>query len=70
MADDADITAARQEAEAALFARRRREPALVPMGLCYFCQSDAPSTTHLFCNTECRDDYEAEQRALARNGRR
>lgn len=70
MADDADITGDRLDAEAAFFARRKRTPALVPIGVCYYCQSDAPSTTHLFCGAECRDDYEIEQRALARNGRR
>jgi hypothetical protein len=69
MPDDADITAARAEVEAEFFARRRRDPCLVPMGLCYFCQSETP-VTFLFCNAECRDDYEIEQRALARNGRR
>ena len=67
MADDADITAARAEVEAEFFTRRRREPGLVPFGACYYCQSETGSGI-LFCNAECRDDYEIEQRALRRNG--
>jgi hypothetical protein len=67
MPDDADITQARAEAEAALFAKRKREPGLLAIGACYFCSSSIPNP-HLFCDSYCRDDYEREQRAQRRNG--
>ena len=71
MADDADITQDRAEHEAALLAaaRAHRKPGLIPVLCCHFCSSElAPG--HLFCDAYCRDDYEAEQRAKDRNGRR
>lgn len=69
MSDDADVTQERLESEAALFAKRRREPGLVAIGACYFC-SETLGRPFLFCGAECRDDYEIEQRALQRAGRR
>jgi hypothetical protein len=69
MADIADITQDRAEAEAELFAKRRREPSLIAVGACYFCSTECAKPL-LFCDSYCRDDYEREQRALQRNGRR
>lgn len=46
----------------------RSQPALVADGRCYFC--DEKIVSHiLFCNVDCRDDYEKEQNALRRAGR-
>jgi hypothetical protein len=69
MPDDADITQARTEAEAELFRRRKREPGLLPICVCYYCGSPINSGV-LFCDVYCRDDYEREQRLLAFRGRR
>jgi hypothetical protein len=69
MPDDADVTQARAEVEAEFFARRTRAPGLSPIRVCYFCSSTIDGN-FLFCDSYCRDDYEREERALARNGRR
>ncbi len=37
---------------------------LRPVGRCHYCDE---ATTRLFCNPECRDGYDAEQRAKTRN---
>ncbi|MFZ6730593.1 DUF2116 family Zn-ribbon domain-containing protein [Undibacterium sp. Ji42W] len=38
-------------------------------GHCLFCD-EAISHDEQFCNTDCRDDFDKEQAALIRNGRR
>ena len=40
---------------------------LLPVGSCYYCQS-AVASGYLFCNSECRDDWEQEKAARARSG--
>lgn len=38
----------------------RRSPSLVPAGFCHFC-GEAVQPSHLFCDTDCRDDYDHMQ---------
>ncbi|MDO8052040.1 hypothetical protein O3301_26570 [Janthinobacterium sp. SUN211] len=46
----------------------RRRPALVVHGCCHYCDEPlAPAL--LFCDADCRDDYDKEQAAKARAGR-
>ena len=40
-------------------------PKMKPTGSCRYC--DEP-TDRLFCNAECRDSFEFEERMLRRNG--
>jgi len=62
MADDADRTQDRMEAEAELLARQPRNPAMPkPNGRCIYCgELMAESQTH-FCSTECRQEWLREQ---------
>ena len=46
----------------------RSRPALVAHGCCHYCDETLASEL-LFCNVDCRDDYEKEQAAKARAGR-
>ena len=47
----------------------RRRPGLEAHGSCHYCDEPlAPAL--LFCDVDCRDDYEKEQAAKARAGRR
>ncbi len=46
-----------------------REHYVQSNGHCLFCD-ESISHAELFCNTDCRDDYDKEQAALRRNGRR
>lgn len=46
----------------------RRRPALVAYGCCHYC--DEPlAPVLLFCDVDCRDDYEKAQAAMIRAGR-
>lgn len=48
--------------------KARQSHGLRANGRCHFC--DEPTApTAVFCNTDCRDDYEQEQAALKRAGR-
>ena len=61
MADDADITQDRMEAEAAIIARQVRKPAMPkPNGRCLYCDDPAGDHQH-FCSTECSQDWQREQ---------
>lgn len=45
----------------------RRSPGLLPDRHCHFCESEiAPEL--LFCDIDCRDDFEREQAAIKRAG--
>ena len=46
----------------------RRSTGLVADGCCYYCDEPV-SIAHLFCGVECRDDYDKELAAKAREGR-
>ena len=47
----------------------RRRPALVACGCCLYCD-EALAPALLFCNVDCRADYEKEQAAKARPSHR
>lgn len=48
--------------------RNKARQQLIPTGLCYYCEEDVKSG-ELFCNQNCRDDYDDEQRRLKLSGR-
>jgi hypothetical protein len=56
-----------QDIKAAM-AHARRAPQLEADGRCHYCDEQVAHGA-LFCNTDCRDDYEKEQEALRRAGR-
>ena len=49
-------------------AHARRIPQLEADGRCHYCDEHVAHGA-LFCNTDCRDDYQKEQEALRRAGR-
>jgi len=49
-------------------AHARKTPQLVADGHCHYCDEDIDHA-RLFCNTDCRDDYQKEQEAKRRAGR-
>lgn len=53
-----------KEREAALLLRK---PVLKPVGVCWYCGEPVHSES-LFCDIDCRNDYEKEQEAKKRNG--
>ena len=67
MSDDADRASEREEQdrEAAL---KRREPELLPVGSCYWCDSEL-NADRTFCDSDCRDDYQRARAAQERAGR-
>lgn len=66
MADEADMTQARQEAEEAMRARQTPVPALPPAtGRCLYC--DEAADTH-FCSTDCRQEWDHERAVRRRQG--
>lgn len=67
MADDADRTADRQEREYHFLRLASLQPtAPEPAGHCLFCGEE---TAERWCSTECRDDYERENRGRRIAGR-
>jgi hypothetical protein len=66
VADRADWRIA-QDIKAAM-AHARRIPQLEADGHCHYCEEPVAHGV-LFCNTDCRDDYQKEQEALRRAGR-
>ena len=63
--DHAERILAAQTANARAKASSRE---LLPVGRCWYCDCTV-ARGQLFCDTLCRDDHQAEQEALARNGR-
>ena len=51
--------------EQAIAAVRRRSKELAPIGFCYYCSEQVPAGSR-FCDADCRDEYETEQRLKAR----
>lgn len=47
---------------------RTTKARLPSIGRCHYCSS-ATEENQLFCDADCRDDYEHEQKAKQRNGR-
>jgi len=69
MSDCADIADSRIFATAAKsLAAVLRRPVLEPDCHCHFCDEIVLPET-LFCNVDCRDDYEKDEAARVRNGR-
>ncbi|MBP1314376.1 hypothetical protein [Herbaspirillum sp. 1130] len=68
MSDHADNADSRiYRTIAAGLAVARRAPALQPDCRCHFCD-EVVSPNLLFCNIDCRDDYQREKTALQRAG--
>ena len=68
MADEIDQMQERNEKLDALIATRKavhKWP--TPTGLCHYCDATI-GPGMLFCDTDCRDGWEHEQKAIARNG--
>lgn len=62
MADDADRTQYRMEAEAELLARQPRRAAMPkPTGRCIYCGDLLAETQTHFCSTECSQEWQREQ---------
>jgi hypothetical protein len=47
--------------------RNRSSRQLLTKGRCYYCNAETPGT---FCDTDCRDDYELEQKLKTIGGKR
>lgn len=68
--DDADRSDERIALTIELGLRQARSaPALKPIGRCHFCD-EATAPALLFCGLDCADDFQAEEEALKRLGRR
>ena len=64
--DDADITAEREAAAAPyLLAASKRPEGPAPTGECFWC-GETVADHMRWCDSECRDQYEREQRAVSR----
>jgi hypothetical protein len=70
MCDEADIANDQVELSrlAAIEACRHR-PTIIAKGSCWFCDERLP-LGQKFCDRDCAEDYELEQAAIMRNGRR
>lgn len=69
MTDIYDQATEREEQERAICIENARKSTytLIPVQSCYFC-GHVLASGRLFCDVECRDDWEIEQRAKMRNG--
>jgi len=68
MADDADRADAEIAQATAEAIKRTRQPAMRPLGACYWCGDTSPPQG-LFCGPDCRDDWQRERDARVRDGR-
>ena len=68
--DDADRAAEREDIdrEAAVAAIRRRIEVMPSLGYCYYC-GEALRAGKRFCDADCRDDYDRQEKFKARTGR-
>lgn len=68
MADEADMTADRMEAEEAFRRKQRLVPPkqLQPVGACHWCEEILDDHT-IFCDNNCRDDWQKDDAANKRN---
>ena len=64
MSDFADLASEREELDRALALRAafRHEQPLPAIGQCHNCQASLPQGVR-FCDCDCRNDYDARQRA-------
>ena len=67
--DDADRADQEAESNLAECLYRARAPALRPKGRCHFCDEPVDGNK-LFCEKACAEDFEIEEAALKRIGRR
>lgn len=68
MADDADLAGPNIENTVADgLAESRRAPALVACGVCHYCTEPVPPG-RLFCDADCRGDYDHLQARRKANG--
>lgn len=68
MSDQVDIAALNDFTEERLSAFRSKvHQSLTPVGSCYYCEEDLPPG-RIFCDAQCRDDYEREQRLRRMHG--
>jgi len=69
MADDVDRANDLEffSVEMAVKKLRTSQETSLPTGRCYYC-GDTVTEGRLFCDADCRDAYEFEQRMKARNG--
>jgi hypothetical protein len=66
MADEADMTQDRMEAEAELRRKQTRSDGLPPVtGQCLYC---GEATAEHFCSTDCRKDWDREQKIRRAQG--
>ena len=67
--DDADYASEREDIarEQAISAIRRRNDSLPGIGYCYYCGEPLRGVNR-FCDAECRDEHQTEQRLKARGG--
>lgn len=65
-ADNADNTI--YSTIAASLAAARRAPSLIPDRRCHFC-AEIVATDLFFCNHDCRDDFERQERAWKIQGK-
>lgn len=56
--DISDTATVREERDRAIALKARKPAGLEPTGLCLFC-GEALDTGLRWCNTDCRDDWEA-----------
>ena len=69
MADPVDIAQDHMEREAPHILAASKKPAgPVANGRCHFCDEDLADPDARFCDKDCLDGYEREQKAVARNG--
>ena len=67
--DDADRADSRIEnALSDALAEVRRKPSLIAVGFCHSC-GEGVQPGHLFCDKDCRDDYDHEQTRRKTNGK-
>ena len=59
--DEADMTQERMEKELALRLKVRR-PVLPQTGHCHNCDDGLENGSLLFCNSDCRDDWQKRQK--------
>lgn len=68
MADEADMAQAQIEQSIEMAFKSRAREALRPIGVCRFCRERVGEAL-LFCSSECRDDWDREQKLRAQAGR-
>lgn len=65
MADEVDLAAEHMERELAALMASRKPQALQPTGACLFCAEPLGGMLR-FCGPDCRDGFDAEEKARRR----